>query len=73
MTAGELAADYTLYVYIVYKFEYVLFLILYIFFETTMPILFNRTVTTYISYFLHSHFADKAPFYGQYVTCPLAL
>jgi hypothetical protein len=52
---GEQAAAYTLYVYNVHKFEYVLFLILYIFFE------FNRTVTTYISYFLHSHFAAKAP------------
>jgi hypothetical protein len=47
-------------VYIVYKLEYVLFLILYIFFEMTMLmlILFNNIVTTYMFALLHTFFAD---------------
>jgi hypothetical protein len=35
-TTGEQAIDFTLYVYNIHKFEYVLFLILYVFFEMTV-------------------------------------
>ena len=68
---GEQAADYTLYVYNVYKFEHVLLLILHMFFEMTVLILFSRIVTTYIFCILHSHFAAIAPLLWS--VYPLAL
>jgi hypothetical protein len=47
----ELAPDYTLYVSCVQNLIIFVFLIVYIFFKITMPLLFNEIVSLYMSYF----------------------